>query len=106
MNKYIFLNFGLTLILLTGCATPLLEGANVQIITAREAKEFECERIGFLNSFDTFSLTTSGERRNAMAEIRNSAAAAGANAVVIANQSTTPIGTQINGYAWDCEALD
>jgi len=98
----------LSAVFLFGCVTsPSVDiGSQVQIITSEQTKEFNCKRVGSVNSFDTLSMTTNAERRNAMIELKNKAAAAGANAIVVANQSTTFVGTEISGYAWDCENLD
>ena len=96
----------LIVVLLVGCATPLGVGAKVQMITFEQIKELDCTRVGFVSAFDTLSLTTGAERRNAMAELLNKLGAGGGNAVVIANQSTTMLGSEINGYAWYCKGLE
>ena len=95
----------LPLIFIYSCTTPLTIGANVQIININQTKEFECERIGPVNAFDTLGLTFEAERKNARATLLNKVAASGGNAVIISNQATTVAGSTINGYAWDCKKL-
>ena len=103
MKKNIILIF-LSIFVLS-CTTPLTIGANVKTISVNQTEEFDCERIGPVDAFDTLGLTFEAERGNAMAELLNKVAAAGGNAVVISNQGTTFAGSEINGYAWDCREL-
>ena len=93
-------------LLISGCVTTLsLEGNNVQIIGQTQKVEYECGRIGFVSSFDTMGLTVGSEKQNAMSELLNKAADAGANAVVIQSESTTVIGTGATAEALDCRKL-
>lgn len=104
MNKHlllILLGFGLI-----GCVTNLsVEGSNVQIIEPIQKAEYECKRIGFVNSFDTSGLTVGSEKQNALAELLNKAANIKANAIVIQSESTRVIGTGMTAEALDCKNL-
>lgn len=93
-------------LLVSGCVTNLsVEGSNVQIIETAQKSEYECKRIGLVNSSDTSGLTVGAEKQNALAKLLNKAANAGANAIVILSEDTSYMGTGMTAEALKCKNL-
>ena len=98
----------ISLFFLFGCSTTLSLNVDqqVQIITLKQTKDFNCKEVAPINAFGKKSMTTDADRRNAMIDFKNKANEKGANAGVISNQLNSKAGVKISGYALDCENLE
>ncbi len=98
----------ISLFFLFGCSTTLSLNVDqqVQIITLKQTKDFNCKEVAPINAFGKKSMTTDADRRNAIIDFKNKANEKGANAGVISNQLNSKAGVKISGYALDCENLE
>ena len=98
----------ISLFFLFGCSTTLSLNVDqqVQIITLKQIKDFNCKEVAPINAFGKKSMTTDADRRNAIIDFKNKANEKGANAGVISNQLNSKAGVKISGYALDCENLE
>lgn len=98
----------ISLFFLFGCSTTLSLNVDqqVQIITLKQIKDFNCKEVAPIDAFGKKSMTTDADRRNAIIDFKNKANEKGANAGVISNQLNSKAGVKISGYALDCENLE
>ena len=81
-----------------GCTTPLTQnGSTIRIIERKEGYQFKF--LGTVSGFDTMGISTGAESGNALNEVRNKAAALGANAIKIVHMQTTFQGTSVTAEA-------
>ena len=97
-----------SLFFLLGCTTTLSLNIDqqVQIITLKQTKDYNCKEVAPINAFGKKSMTAGADRRNAITEFKNKIVEKGGNAGVISNQLNSKAGFEISGYALDCENLE
>lgn len=83
---------------IAGCTTSLsYQGEKVRIIEGNEG--YQTKFLGTVSGFDTLGISTGAESENALNEVRNKAAALGANAIKIIHMQTTIQGTSVTAEA-------
>lgn len=88
--------------LLSGCAATLTQqGAQVRLIDRQS--DYKCKFVGTVTGSNSMGNTTAHDAEGAMNELRNKAAAIGANAVRVMNIDSSALVTTAVGEALNCE---
>ena len=85
-----------------GCATQLTEsGQSVRLVTNKA--DYGCEHVGTVAGSNASGTSTAHDADGAMNDIRNRAAALGANGIYVMNIDTNEYATTIFGEAVTCK---
>ena len=101
MRKYLYsLLAGLSLVSM-GCSTNLsIEGKKIKLLT--DVSGYECQSLGEVSGFDTFSSTVEKEKKHSLYELMNKAAEMGGNGLLRGKHETSAMGTEVKGIVLKC----